>query len=78
MTARSADATDMDQLAEYGEIGTQADKRIELRMSPSDIVTVQNLSWVTNVCPVMRSEPAHTGTQTDIPGSSDGSRGHLG
>ena len=70
VTATSADAIDTAQLAEYGEVGTQADARIELRMSPSDVSTVQNISWVTNVRPVLRSEPAHT--DTDIPGSSDG------
>jgi subtilisin family serine protease len=70
VTARSADAIDTAQLAEYGEVGTQADARIELRMSPSDVSTVQNISWVTNVRPVLRPEPAQT--DTDIPGSSDG------
>ena len=70
VTATSADAIDPDQLAEYGEIGTQADERVEVTMSPSDIDTVQNISWVTDVRPVMRPEPAQT--STDIPGSSDG------
>jgi hypothetical protein len=72
VTAQSATAIDTQQLAEYGEVGTQADARIELRMPPSDVATVQNLSWVTNVRPVIRSEPTQTGTQTDVPGSSNG------
>ncbi len=80
VTATSADAIDTDRLAEYGEVGTQAEARIELTMSPTDVDPVQNLSWVTNVRPVIRPEPAQTGTETetDIPGSSNGSRGSLG
>ncbi len=70
VTARSADAIDTDRLAEYGEVGTQADERIELRMLSSDVGAVKNISWVTNVRPVIRSEQAQT--DTDIPGSSDG------
>ena len=70
VTAQSATAIDTQQLAEYGEVGTQADDRIELRMPPSDVSAVQNIAWVANVRPVIRPEPAQTGT--DIPGSSEG------
>jgi subtilisin family serine protease len=70
VTAQSANAIDTQQLAEYGEVGTQADDRVELRMPPSDVTNVENISWVTDVRPVIRPEPAQTGT--DIPGSSEG------
>jgi len=70
VTATSADAINPEQLAEYGEIGTQADARIEVTMAPSDVTNVENISWVTDVRPVVRPEPAQT--DTDIPGSSDG------
>jgi hypothetical protein len=73
VTAQSANAIDTQQLAEYGEVGTQADERVEVTMSPSDVSTVQNISWVTDVRPVIRPEPAQT--DTDIPGSSDGESG---
>ncbi len=80
VTAHSADAIKLTQLAKYGEVGTQAEARVELTMSPADVATVQNISWVTNVRPVIRPEPAQTSTETntDIPGSSNGSRGSLG
>ena len=70
VTAHSADAIDTAQLAEYGEVGTQVDERIELTMASSDVDAVRNISWVTNVRPVMRPELDQT--ETDIPGSSDG------
>jgi len=72
VTATSADAIDTQQLAEHGEVGTQADERVEVTMSSSDINTIQNISWVTDVRPVIRPEPAQT--DTDIPGSSEGVR----
>ena len=68
VTAASAEAIDTAQLAEYGEVGTQVDARIEVTIPPSDIDAIQNISWVTSVRPVVRAEPA----QTDIPGSSEG------
>ena len=68
VTAASAEAIDTAQLAEYGEVGTQVDARVEVTIPPSDIDAIQNISWVTSVRPVVRAEPA----QTDIPGSSEG------
>lgn len=70
VTARSADTIDTAQLAKYRGAGTQADARIELTISSSNVRAVQNISWVMNVRPVMRSEPAQT--NVDIPGSSNG------
>ena len=66
VTASNMDAIDAAQLTEYGEIGTRADRRIELTMSPSDLAAVRNISWVIDVRPVMHPEPA----QADIPGSA--------
>jgi hypothetical protein len=62
------------QLTKYGDIGTQVDARIGLTMSPSDVDAVQNISWVTDVRPVMRPEA----TQTDIGVPGSGSSGTLG
>jgi len=66
VTANSADEVDITQLAEYGKVGTRADARTELTMSPSNATVVRNISWVENVHPVTRFTPA------EIPGSSDG------
>lgn len=71
VTAHSADAIDTHQLTEYGEVGTQADERIEVTMSPTGVAAVKNLSWVKYVRPVIRPEPVQTETEADIPGSKD-------
>lgn len=74
VTARTAGAIDTVQLEEYGEVGTQADARIELTTEQSNVSAVRNISWVKSVRPVMRSEPAQTGALR----SHNEERGSLG
>ena len=66
ITASSDEAVNTSQLQKYGEVGTQAGERIEVTMSPTNVGTVKNISWVTNVRPAIKSK------STTIPGSSDG------
>ncbi len=55
------------QLAPHGEVGVKVDARIEMKASPKNVTTIENISWVTDVQPAIRLDP------TDIPGSSNGS-----
>jgi len=66
VTAGSVEAVNTSQLAEYGEVGTQAGERIEVTMSPTNVGDVENISWVAGVRPAIKSK------STTIPGSSDG------
>jgi hypothetical protein len=66
VTASSVETVNTSQLQKYGEVGTQAGERIEVTMSPTNVAAVENISWVTNVRPVIKSK------STNIPGSSDG------
>ncbi len=66
VTASRVETVNTSQLQKYGEVGTQAGERIEVTMSPTNVAAVENISWVTNVRPVIKSK------STNIPGSSDG------
>lgn len=70
VTATGTAEINQGELARYGTVGTQADRRIELKMPPSNVTAVERLPWVIDVRPTVRPVPA------DIPGSSDG--GSLG
>lgn len=66
VTAQPVEQINTTRLSQHGEIGTRADNRIELTMPPTNVSTVENISWVTDVHPAVRPEPS------DIPGGSDG------
>ena len=67
VTATTAAAINTTTLSRYGGVGTRVDARIELTTSPSNKTTIENISWVSDVRPVIRAHTAET------PGSSNGS-----
>jgi len=67
VTATTAAAINTTTLSRYGAVGTRVDARIELTTSPENKTTIENISWVSDVRPVIRAHTAET------PGSSNGS-----
>jgi subtilisin family serine protease len=66
ITATSIAAMNQSELRRYGTVGTQADRRVELTMPPSNVSAVEELPWVTDVRPALHPAPSN------IPGGSDG------
>lgn len=67
VTATNISAIDTEQITQYGKIGVQTDKTIEVRMTPTNHTRVENITWVTHVRPAIK--PYHAA----VPGSSNGS-----
>ncbi|WP_011570494.1 hypothetical protein [Haloquadratum walsbyi] len=67
VTASTAAAINTTTLSRYGAVGTRVDARVELTTSPGNKTTIENISWVSDVRPVIRAHTAET------PGSSNGS-----